>query len=286
MKLKKYTFKTPLFGSIDCEELLSDTDGRIELSPEQMCRMYDTSDKLLRFLTENMEDLAQYVPEELEGVVLRAEFGDCAMMNSRMYLRTYIWVEEDLTESAIEMIQEWITGQMSDGWGEGLEQREWMDKRVDKPYVYFDEYSLEFEEDKETHRVSYYVHPWNSKEYEIELEDCEEVEEDTKFEVVATMALPFHSRQVIKFSSDFALKVFMKDFGRGTEFAEQIRDSHPAPKKSMYVVRDLDGNSGIEILPKWTIESGSFCSLYDMSEDEEVRGTQMPVSKAILEMLK
>lgn len=286
MKLKKYTFRTPLFGSINCEELLSDTDGRVELSPEQMCSMYDAGEKLLRFLTKNMEDLAQYVPEELEGVVLRAEFGDCAMLGGKMYLRTYIYVEEDLTESGIKMIQEWITGQMSDGWGEGLEQRSWWERRMDKPTVYFDETSCEFERDEEYCRIYYYVHPWNSKEYKIELEECEEVEEDTKFELVATMALPFHNRQVIKFSSDFALKVFMKDFGRGTEFAGQISDSHPDPRKAMYVVRDLDGNSGIEILPKWAVESGSFCSLYDMSVEEEIRGTQMPVSKAILELLK
>ena len=175
MKLKKYTFRTPLFGSIDCEELLLDTDGHIELSPEQMCRLYDDNEDLLMFLTRNMEDLAEYVPGELMNVVLRAEFGDFAMIGGKMYLRTYIWTEEDLTELQISLIQEWITGQMSDGWGESLEQQEWMYRRVERPYVYFDEDSVDFEEDYETCGVYYYVHPWNAGEYYIEMDECEEV---------------------------------------------------------------------------------------------------------------
>ena len=285
MKLTKYTFRTPLFGSIQAEELLSDTGGCIELSPEQMCKLYDRNAELLLFLTENSEDLSPYVPEELKDVVLRAEFGDCAMIGGRMYLRTYIWATEDLTEPGIERIQKWITGQMSDGWGEGLEQREWQSRRVEKPTLYFDEYSLDFDEDVEIHEVYYYVNPWNSEEFEILLEDTEDVEENATFEVVATLALPLHNRQVIKLKNDFSLKLFLKDFGQ-REFVESIQECCPIPNCSIYIVRDLDGNSGVEILSKWALEQGSFCSLYDMTDDVDIRGTQMPVSKAVLELLK
>lgn len=132
------------------------------------------------FLTENAEDLAPHVPEELEDVVLRAEFGECSMFGGRMYLHTHIWVEGNLTDTGIDQIQEWIRGQMSDGWGEGLEQRAWMTQRVKKPTMYFDEYTLEFEEDEEMCEVSYYVHPWSADEFYIYLDDCEEVEEVTE----------------------------------------------------------------------------------------------------------
>ena len=285
MKLTKYTFRTPLFGSISCEEALSDTDGRIELSPEMMCGMYNKGPALQCFLSENAEDLASCVPEDMTDVVFRAEFGDCAMFSHKMWLRTYVWVDGDLTESGIQAIQEWITGQMSDGWGEGLEQREWQSERIRRPFLCFDESSLEFEEDYEYCRVYYHVHPWNSDDFEIYLEDCEDVEEEVELKVVATMALPSHNRQVVKLPTPFAVRMFLKDFGRPDLIAE-IDDCCPLPNYSAYLVRDFDGESGMEILPKWALEHDASCAVYDMADDVEVRGTQMPVSKAILELLK
>lgn len=285
MKLTKYTFKTPLFGSIACENLLPDTDGRIDLTPEQMCRLYDQGEKLLMFLTENIEDLAPYVPEELENVVLRAIFGECAMLGGRMYLRTFIYTEEPLTEAGIYQIQKWITGQMSDGWGEGLEQREWWTRRIKKPTLYFDECSCDFEEDEEYQEVGYYAEPWSSKGFTIDLEEVEEVEEDTAFEIVATMAIPFHQRQVIKLRGNFALRMFLKDFNQ-SHFAKTIQDSPPFDNPTFYLVRDVDGNSGIEVLPRWVCENKNFSAVYDMNEDEDVNCTQMPLVKALLELLK
>lgn len=285
MKLKKYTFTTPLFGSIACEELLPDTHGRIELSPEQMCILYDQGDKLHMFLDENMEDLAPYVPEELKNVVLRAVFGDCAMLGGRMYLRTYIYTEESLNETGIDQVQEWITGQMSDGWGEGLEQREWMSKRISKPTIYFDEYSLEFEEDEEMYEVGYYAEPWNRGGFIVDLEQIEEVEEDVSFEIVATMSLPSHQRQVIKLRSDFALKMFLKDFNQA-DFADTIQNLLPFDNPTYYLVRDIDGNSGIEILPRWVCENKNVSAVYDMTVEEDMKVNQMPLVKALLELLK
>ena len=286
MKLMKYTFRTPLFGSIECEELLSDTDGRIELSPEQMARMYvHHGQELMMFLTENSDNLVHCLPEELENVVLCAEFGDFAILGGKMWLRTYIYTEGELTATGRTNIQDWICGQMSDGWGEGLEQRAWKDDTVSKVVMYFDDNSLEFEEDHVYCDVSYYVHPWSSEEFYIYLDDCEEVEKDIQYEVVATMALPHHQRQVIKLANGFALRMFLKDYGH-TDIVHAIEDSHPMPVYSVYLVRDLDGPSGVEILPKWVCESGAFCAYYQMEEDEEVNGTQMPISRAVWALLE
>lgn len=285
MKLTKYTFKTPLFGSIACEDLLPDAAGRIDLCPEQMCSLYDQGEKLLMFLNENIEDLAPYISEELENVVLRAVFGDCAMIGGRMYLRTYIYTEEPLTETGIDQVQEWITGQMSDGWGEGLEQLEWWTRKIKKPTLYFDEFSCDFEEDEEIYEVSYYVEPWSSEGFTVDLEEVEEVEEAISFEIVATMSLPCHQRQVIKLHSDFALKMFLKDFNQA-QFAKTIQDWIPFTNPTYYLVRDLDGNSGIEVLPRWVCETKTFSAVYDMTVEEDRKVTQMPLVKALLELLK
>lgn len=285
MKLMKYTFRTPLFGSIDCEELLSNGDDRIELSPEQMYMLSNAHAALSIFLNDNNEDLAESVPDELKNVVLRAEFGDHAVIEDKLYLMTHIWAPDDLTDSALEVIQEWITGQMSDGWGEGLEQKGWMHTKVDKPLLYFDEYTLQFEEDYETYSVSYYVHPWHYEDFTIELDNYELVEEDTNFEIVATMALPYHSRQVLKFPNSLSLKMFLKD-SCAADLEEYITDIPIILNTAFYLVRDLDGPSGIELLPKWVCVHAGICFLYEITDDQKVESTKMTISKAILELLK
>jgi hypothetical protein len=286
VKFKKYAFRTPLFGSIDCEELLPDTDGRIELSPEQMCRMYSEDDTLLRFLTDNMENLVHCVPEELKDTVLCAEFGDCAMLAGRMYLVTYIYTERSLTDEGIAAVQEWIRGQMSDGWGEGLEQRVWKRERVVRHFLYFDEYTLEFEEDQEDCSAEYYVHPWSaSDDFLVILEYVEEVEEDTTFEIVATMSIPNHERQVVKIPSGLALKKFLTDYN-AQDMIKYIEDTTPMREYIAYLVIGAQGKDGADIMHRWACQSGEFCALYEMEPLYELSGACMPVSKAVMELLK
>lgn len=286
MKLMKYTFRTPLFGSIEGANLLIDTDARIDLSPQQMARLYDNGPELSLFLTENSEDLTFCVPEELQDVILRAEFGDFAILGGKMWLMTRIWVEGNLTDTGIGQIQDWIAGQMSDGWGEGLEQTAWMERQVEKPVLYFDEWMLDFEEDRERCEISYYVNPWTSGEFYIYLDDCEEVEEDVETEVVASITLPFHQRKVTKVGNELSLKIFLRKHNQ-EQLIDIIQEHRPTPaSSSVYLVTNPDGPSGEEILPKWVHQSGAFCAYYDMETDQEVRGYQLPVAKAVSELLK
>lgn len=286
MKLTKYTFRTPLFGSISCEEALSDPDRRIELSPRQMCDMYNNGPELMSFLSENAEDLADCVPEELDSLIIRAEFGDFAILEGKMWLRTYIWVDGDLTPSGIDSVQDWIAGQMSDGWGEGLEQTEWKAERIRKPVLYFDEGSCKFEEDYELCDVFYYVHPWNSDDFEIYLENHEDVEEDVTYEVVATMQLPYHKRQVVKLRQGIALTMFLKEFVREPEFARDVKDSLMMPDSLVFMVKDLEGNSGVEVLPKWVSINNASCVYHEITVQAGVVTVQMCVRDAVLELLK
>lgn len=285
MKLKKYTFRTPLFGSIYCESLLLDTDGHIELSPEQMCTLYNNHEELMMFLTGNMEDLAKYVPEELVNIVYKAEFGDFGLIEGNMFLRTHIWTAEELTGEQLSQIQEWITGQMSDGWGEGLEQLEWMHRRVERPCVYFDEDAVCFEEDYELCEVYYCVHPYNFSDYYIELEECEDIDVTTEFTVVATIALTDHNREVVKIAGQFMLDVFLKEFGMNN-LAQEIKDCAYGQFSTFYIVKDNFAPIKDMFPYKWICQNKDACVLYDRTENEYASGTHTPLKKAIPELLK
>ena len=285
MKLMKYTFKTPVFGSIQCEELFSDTDGRFELSPEQMAQLYDRTPDLDTFLRDRKEDLTDCIPQELEHLILRAEFGDFEEPDEELYLLTHIYVKERLEESDLNHIQEWVRGQMADGWGEGLEQRPWMLESVHRSFTYFDDLSLEFEEDYEMCRVEYYVHSWTYFKFDITLEGVEEVDVPEESSLVASILLPFHTREVIKFSNAYSLRRFLRINGHA-QLAEMIEDRCPTPMCTIYIVKSSEEDGKTVVLPKWICESTSFCRLYDSTTEQDLVGNHMPLRTAIFELLK
>lgn len=176
MKLYKYTFKSPLTGSIHCDSLFVDTRNRFELNATAMARLYNQDYNLSKFLDDNLEDLTQYVSPEIKGVVYKLEVGDYGVFDGQMCLLANVWTTKELTLCETDWVKEYITGQYSDGWGEGLEQREWREDRVDLPLTYFDPEEGDWDTDVDYDYACFYVHPWNSSEYFIELQYQEEVE--------------------------------------------------------------------------------------------------------------
>ena len=175
MKIYKYTFSTPLCGAICCEEVLSDTDGQHFLSPEAMAHMYTKhGDRLSMFLSKYAEDLSEHVPAGIKEFVLQANFGDYGMRDSALCLYTHIVTTQRLSDKQMEEICDWIEGQMSDGWGESLEQREWYKETVHRAYTVFDEDDLEFVEDGELCSAHYHVVPYDPDYVDVHLYDYEE----------------------------------------------------------------------------------------------------------------
>jgi hypothetical protein len=174
MKRYKYTFKSPLNGSIQCDDLFIDTRGRLELNAEAMALIYNEDDRLASFLENNAEDLTEYIREELKSIVHKLEVGDYGIFAGELCLLAHVWTTSKMTDEQVREVMSYITGQYSDGWGEGLEQREWREDKVDIETPCFDVTEADWDV-KRTYAYAYfYVRPWNRDNYSIELQYFEE----------------------------------------------------------------------------------------------------------------
>ena len=292
MKTTHFRFRTPCYGRIYGDSVFEGTpyesEGQ-EISAIAMANLYESHPELSEFLERNKEEMTQYIDSEnkpLEDVV-RLELGDYGVFDGRFCLVHHVWIKgqpDEISEEELLAVKEYIMGQLSDGWGEGLEQREWLSHSIEWSHPYFDEYSAEFEEEYFRDTVSYYIAPWNSNMKITQL-DSEECELEVSSEIIATMSLPFHQRQVIKLHGDLALKMFLKDCNQ-EHLAKTVQNSPPFNNPTYYLVRDVDGNSGIEVLPRWVCENKEFAAVYDMTIEDDMKVTKMPLVKALLELLK
>lgn len=194
MKTTHFRFKTPCRGRIYGDSVFEGTpyeNEGLELSSTTMARLYERRPELSQFLERNKEEMTQYIDSEnkpLEDVV-RLELGDYGVFNGRFYLIHHVWIKgqiDEISEEELQAVEEYIMGQLSDGWGEGLEQREWLDHDVEWSQPYFDTDSAEFDEEYFRDTASYYVVPWNA-EMTITQLDSEECELDVSAELIATM---------------------------------------------------------------------------------------------------
>lgn len=87
--------------------------------------------------------------------------------NNELYGVAICNVDDDWNDEDTEQLKEYLTGQYSDGWGEGLEQREiatWKDEEQQEEY---DEEEDEYYTDFYEINVYAYVHFWQSKNFRI-----------------------------------------------------------------------------------------------------------------------
>lgn len=179
MKCTKLIYKSPVFGSVVCDELPTENHRHVDFSPRTACALYDKGPEVELFLTENIRDLAEHVPEELQDLVVRAIFGISHLERGELYLLTEICVKKELTEDQVKLIEGWIEGQLSDGWGESLEQKEAYTEMVTANYPYFDEDECEFRDDEMRVEACYYLHPWSCNSYwSLDLVTCQAEEVD------------------------------------------------------------------------------------------------------------
>lgn len=221
MKTTHFRFKTPCYGRIYGESVFEGTPYENEgqdIDASVMANMYEKCPELSVFLDRNKEEMTQYIDSEnkpLEDVV-RLELGDYGVFNGRFCLVHHVWIKgqfDEIPEEEIQAVEEYIMGQLSDGWGEGLEQRAWMSRYIEWSQPYFDTDSAEFEEEYFRDDVGYYLEPWNSK-MEITRLDYEECELDVCAELIAMMDRKEDrfTRYVMSVKNELELKTAVEEF--------------------------------------------------------------------------
>lgn len=220
MKTTHFRFRTPCYGRIYGDSVFEGTayeSGGQEICATAMANLYERYSQLSEFLERNKEEMTQYIDSDnkpLEDVV-RLELGDYGVFNGQFCLVHHVWIKgqpDEISEKELHAVEEYIMGQLSDGWGEGLEQREWLNHYVEWSHPYFDTASAQFEEEDFRDNVSYYLVPWNS-EMEITQLDSEECELDVSAELIATMERKEDrfTRYVMSVKNELELKTVVEE---------------------------------------------------------------------------
>lgn len=179
MRCEKLTFISPLNGSVYCEGLVNEDDNRVDFGPYGVLQLYNRDESVLFYLTDNLAELKSGVPDSLTDIVVSAVFGNCSEENGGLYLSTEIYVRRFPTEEEYRTLTEWIIGQLSDGWGERLEQEEVLRETISFNHTVFDEDTAEFTEEESNDIAHYYLHPWQyGNRWSLELKSRENVELD------------------------------------------------------------------------------------------------------------
>ena len=127
-----YTFSSPVTLSSDDDDF-DDTPNKEIVDAINARLGYDET------------DLAEYLAEDLELLVCSVTMEVRLGING-ITCRTTCVVEEELKPGLLNKLSDFISGQFSDGWGEGFEQREFTIGRHEKFYASFwseDRWSLD-----------------------------------------------------------------------------------------------------------------------------------------------
>ncbi|MDL2237856.1 hypothetical protein LJC56_08535 [Christensenellaceae bacterium OttesenSCG-928-K19] len=112
--------------NIAAEERYDNIDWRDPLSHEDAFGYMDSIELALRRNRDSFDSemgLAEYVPDSLEDIVTSL-FPRIEHHGNKLWCVADITLTRPITPGETGELSQWWTGQLSDGWGEGLEQRE------------------------------------------------------------------------------------------------------------------------------------------------------------------
>lgn len=181
MKAKKWTVVSPVTVSISADtpffldECCGEEQESFDLDMSQSANLVNSSYSLSSFLA-NMEkeDLREHYEEDRN--IYKIVFGDSRITEDcdRIIALTYVYTSPELQELP-QSVLDFISGQLSDGWGEGKEQEEVKLCTYYRNTQNFSVESGEMEEEEEgPYSVYAYVHFWQLDNFYLNVEELPE----------------------------------------------------------------------------------------------------------------
>ena len=250
MECKKYVFKSPVFGSVYCEALTEERDNRVYFGPDGAYHLYnrDKDDGILEdIISELAEDLKEYVADGLKDIVVSALFGKFHLEDEKLYLLTEVCVKRTLSDEELYVLRSWITGQMSDVWGESLENWEVFIETINTTVPVFDSHLCIFYED-EHEAIAYYNYEayqygseWSLELLRVDTVDIDVPEEVSLGQVVelSILKIPHRIRTIYTMPSVAHFKAFSKNEFKDTEFEKVLTEVEESNPNEVYLVKDI-----------------------------------------------
>lgn len=167
--MKQYTYS--IKGTVYGTKYYNETDDTWEMDAEELASYEDEIRKM--FTRDPEDELAQYVHPTYErdsliyGVVTEI-WVDVKVIDGKLYSWTEVTANRMLSETEKKALLSYLSGQFSDGYGEGLEQREFLTDTEDVTIEEWDEEAEENYEEEISSTVYYYLHLWNHSDFKLE----------------------------------------------------------------------------------------------------------------------
>ena len=160
MSETKYYIKSTVTGSQSYESNTEDITA---------AGLVEWSDEIREFLKGEDDELAQYIHSDsiIYGVVTEIRVG-VTIINGEMYGLTQVTANRELSDNERNELVEYLTGQFSDGWGEGVEQREFATTETTEEEEVYDDYADEYYYEEYSVNTPLYIHFWQPKGFKIE----------------------------------------------------------------------------------------------------------------------
>lgn len=132
------------------------------------------ADEIIEAVENDDVDLAEYADEyhgatyykKLESIKMSTELYDGTLYGCAICKVSDDWNDEDTKQ-----LKEYLTGQYSDGWGEGFEQREISEWSEEEEFEEYDDEEDEYYTEYYDVKHYAYVSFWQSKNFKIMTED-------------------------------------------------------------------------------------------------------------------
>lgn len=151
----------------------------------------DFEEEIKAIVERNEPELSRYIPQghACYGVITEIKV-DVKRFRGELVSWTEVIATQELNEYQKFQLLEYITGQFSDGFGEGLEQQPFLTETIDDTREEWNEEEQEVETVPCSEEIQYFAHLWTADDFTLEFVDPIDAMQDEFAEEMARVSKP------------------------------------------------------------------------------------------------